>query len=415
MSSDTVPQTAAEIAAAVRQGSMSAEESVLAALQRADATQGLNAVITLCADRALARARGRLAGPLAGVPWLAKDILDTAEVRTTYGSAVFRDHVPTHSAAAVERLEAAGAILIGKANLHEFAWGVTSQNPHYGDVRNPRLPRCTPGGSSGGNAAAIAAGIVPLGLGSDTGGSVRLPAACCGVVGFKGLIGSVPAQGCFPLARTFDVVGPLAASVADCALVWQALTGRSTPAPRLAGLRVGVVDGLDSLIERLAELGAQVVPWDRGFDEEAYDTCFRGDAREAHAGIFPEHRTEYGDNVRVKWDRAQGVDVAQLAAARSRVHSDRRRLRAEWDVDLVAGPVLGMDVPAFDVVESEMRYRFGLRARCWNALDVAAVAVGDVQLAGLDESLVLGAALAWEAAHPARPASADHGDQEVTA
>jgi aspartyl-tRNA(Asn)/glutamyl-tRNA(Gln) amidotransferase subunit A len=390
---------------AVRSGEVSATELTELALRRAEDARDLNAVITLCAERALAQAKRPLHGPLAGVPWLAKDIFDTAGVRTTYGSKVFRDNVPASTASAVERIEQAGAVLIGKANLHEFAWGVTSQNEHYGDVRNPRLPAHTPGGSSGGSAAALAAGVVPISLGSDTGGSVRLPAACCGVVGFKGLIGTVPTDGCFPLASTFDVVGPMATTVQDAALLWEVLTGQAPPVPRLRGLRVGVVDDGDVRIaDALSELGAEVVEYDLRFDEEAYDICFMGDARDAHARIFPAHRDEYGEAARAKWDRAQQVDAEQLLDARERILRDRARFRAQWDVDLVAGPVLGMEIPPFDVAERDMRYRFGLRARCWNALDVAAIAVGGVQLAGLDESTVLGAAMAWEEAHSAQPA-----------
>src|SRR5207247_3338653 len=124
-------------------------------------------------------------GPLSGKTLLVKDLFDTAGVRTTYGSKLYADHVPERTAPSVERLVDAGAVVVGKANLHEFAWGVTSQNPWYGTVQNPRLPGRTTGGSSGGNAAALAAGLCDLGLGSATGCSVRLPASCCGVVGLK--------------------------------------------------------------------------------------------------------------------------------------------------------------------------------------------------------------------------------------
>src|SRR6266566_3033758 len=142
-----------------------------------------------------------------------KDLFDTAGIRTTYGSAVFSDHVPTASAEAVRRLEAAGWANAGKANLHEFAYGVTSQNLHYGVVPNPAFPDRTAGGSSGGSAAALALGAVEGALGSDTGGSIRIPAACCAVVGFKPTFGLVPIEGVFPLAPSFDHAGPMAHSV----------------------------------------------------------------------------------------------------------------------------------------------------------------------------------------------------------
>jgi hypothetical protein len=172
-------------------------------------TDAWNAVIT---DVEPERA---LPGPLHGKRLLVKDLIDTAGIRTTYGSQIYADHVPVRTAVAVERLVAAGAVVVGKANLHEFAWGVTSQNPWYGTVRNPTHPGRTTGGSSGGNAAALAAGLCDLGLGTDTGCSVRLPAACCGVVGLKPAWGRIPTEGVFPLCPTFDTVGPMATSVAD--------------------------------------------------------------------------------------------------------------------------------------------------------------------------------------------------------
>ena len=140
-----------------------------------------------------------LPGPLHGKRLLVKDLIDTAGIRTTYGSKIYADHVPTRSAPAVERLVAAGAVIVGKANLHEFAWGVTSQNPWYGTVQNPAHPGRTTGGSSGGNAAALAAGLCDLGLATDTGCSIRLPAACCGLVGLKPSWGRIPLEGVFPL------------------------------------------------------------------------------------------------------------------------------------------------------------------------------------------------------------------------
>src|SRR5207253_4535111 len=135
----------------------------------------------------------------------------------------------------------AGAVVVGKANLHEFAWGVTSQNPWYGTVQNPGQPGRTTGGSSGGNAAALAAGMCELGLGTDTGGSIRLPASCCCVVGLKPSWGRIPVEGVFPLSPTSDTVGPMATTVADVALTWSVLTGESVPEPRLDGLTVGLL------------------------------------------------------------------------------------------------------------------------------------------------------------------------------
>ena len=147
---------------------------------------------------------------------------------------MFADHVPDRTASAVTALEAAGWANAGKANLHEFAYGITSQNPHYGDVPNPAFPGLVAGGSSGGCAAALVAGEADLGLGTDSGGSIRIPAACCEIVGFKPSFGLVRMDGCFPLAPSFDHAGPMAADVAGCADAMSVLAGLELPA--LAGL-----------------------------------------------------------------------------------------------------------------------------------------------------------------------------------
>ncbi|HKG10845.1 MAG TPA: amidase, partial [Gaiellaceae bacterium] len=151
-----------------------------------------------------------------GVRLAVKDLFDTAGLKTTYGSVIFAEHVPERSAPAVRRLEEAGYANVGKTNLHEFAYGVTSQNPHFGTVPNPVAPGRVAGGSSGGSAAAVAAGLADVALGSDSGGSIRIPSAWCGLVGFKPTFDLVPIEGCFPLAPSFDHAGPMARSVADC-------------------------------------------------------------------------------------------------------------------------------------------------------------------------------------------------------
>src|SRR5436305_1219269 len=154
-----------------------------------------------------------------GIRLAVKDLFDTAGLTTTYGSAIFADHVPTTTATAVARLEAGGYVNVGKTNLHEFAYGITSQNPHYGTVPNPSAPGRSAGGSSGGSAAALVTGEADAALGTDSGGSIRIPAAWCGIVGFKPTFGLVPIDGVFPLAPSFDHAGPLALSVDACAEV----------------------------------------------------------------------------------------------------------------------------------------------------------------------------------------------------
>src|SRR5580765_7507122 len=152
-----------------------------------------------------------------------KDLLDTADLTTTYGSAIFAEHVPATSAESVQLAEAGGYANVGKTNLHEFAYGVTSENQHFGTVPNPLAAGRIAGGSSGGSAAALAAGLADAALGSDSGGSIRIPAACCGVVGFKPTYELVPLDGCFPLAPSFDHAGPMARDVAGCARMMEAL------------------------------------------------------------------------------------------------------------------------------------------------------------------------------------------------
>src|ERR671922_145065 len=154
--------------------------------------------------------------PAEGIPLAVKDLFDTAGITTTYGSILFADHLPAETAEAVRRAEAAGYANVGKTNLHEFAYGITSANPHFGTVPNPLAPGRIAGGSSGGSAAALAAGLAGAALGTDSGGSIRIPAACCGVTGFKPSFGLVSLDGCFPLAPSYDHVGPMARSVGEC-------------------------------------------------------------------------------------------------------------------------------------------------------------------------------------------------------
>jgi aspartyl-tRNA(Asn)/glutamyl-tRNA(Gln) amidotransferase subunit A len=348
-------------------------------------------------------------GPLAGKRLLVKDLIDTAGIRTTYGSRIYADHVPTRTASSVRRLVDAGAVLVGKANLHEFAWGVTSQNPWYGTVQNPRLPGRTTGGSSGGNAAALAAGLCDLGLGTDTGCSVRLPASCCGVVGLKPSWGRVPVDGVFPLCPTFDTVGPMATTVADVAAMWSALTGEPVPAPRLDGLTVGLLTtppsvggppaarnlSAETYVERLEELGASVV--EARIPEPPDDTwpLFFHEAGTAHRATFPERADEYGANVRSKLEQAQEVDPDDVERARAAVAAWRRFVP---DVDLYVAPVLGVDVPPVDCDELDIRIPATAFLRPFNVLGWAAVAIGDLQLVAPRDEVVLAAALAWEQA-----------------
>jgi Asp-tRNA(Asn)/Glu-tRNA(Gln) amidotransferase A subunit family amidase len=347
-------------------------------------------------------------GPLAGRTLLVKDLIDTAGVRTTYGSRIYADHVPSRTAPAVERLVDAGAVLVGKANLPEFAWNVTGQNPWYGTVGNPVHPGRTTGGSSSGNAATLAAGLCELGLGTDTGCSIRLPSGCCETVGLKTSWGSLPMNGIFPLCPTLDTVGPMARTVADVALMWSVLSGRAVPEPRLAGLTVGLLTrppsvgggtvpdeslAAEAFVERLEQLGARVVP--ASIPEPRANTwpLFFHEAAESHRATFPSRADEYSDNCRTKLELAQQVPADDVSAAYAAVEEWRRY---EPEVDLYASPVVAIDLPPEDCDELEVRIPFTAFLRPFNLLGWAGLAIGNLQLIAPRDETVLAAGLAWE-------------------
>lgn len=233
----------AELAPAIRTRALSPVEIVEALLARIERFAVLNAFITVTAEVALVQARdaareigrGEYRGPLHGIPVSLKDLFDTRGIRTTCGSRILAEHVPSRDATVAERLRTAGAVLIGKNAMHEFAFGVSNDNPHYGPTRNPWALDRIPGGSSGGSGAAVAAGLGPASLGTDTGGSVRIPASLCGVVGLKPTYGRVSRRGVFPLAWTLDHVGPLTRTVEDAAIVLQAIAGPDPGDPSTLG------------------------------------------------------------------------------------------------------------------------------------------------------------------------------------
>jgi mandelamide amidase len=240
----------AEAAAAVRNGEVTAERLADALIARAAANADLNAFITLDADRVReaareadrVRAAGVSLGPFAGVPLALKDNLDTADLPTSGGTPALKAHRPKRNAMVVQALLDGGAIALGKTNLHELAFGITNNNGCFGPARNPYAPDRIPGGSSGGTGVAVAARLAPAGIGTDTGGSVRVPAALCGIVGFRPTTGRWSQAGVVPISHTRDTPGPMARSVADCALLDGVVTGEpANIAPAdLAGLRIGV-------------------------------------------------------------------------------------------------------------------------------------------------------------------------------
>jgi aspartyl-tRNA(Asn)/glutamyl-tRNA(Gln) amidotransferase subunit A len=348
-----------------------------------------------------------------GIPLAVKDLFDTAGLRTTYGSAIFADHVPVRSAEAVMRLEAAGYVDVGKTNLHEFAYGVTSQNPHFGTVPNPTAPGRIAGGSSGGSAAALAAGLADAALGTDSGGSIRIPAACCGVVGLKPTFGLVPLDGVFPLAPTFDHAGPMARSVADCARMMEALVPGFEASPA-GDVTVGVAwdERCDPMVRARVEaaaglLGARPVDFPLPND---VGPMFAREIADVHRDLFAEHADAYGANVRTKVERCLAVTEAEYeAAARRRSEYRERAERALEGFDLLLVPTLASvpppaDVDELAVRESLIQFTFPFNTLGWPALALPAGTAEEglpasVQLVGRpgDDALVLAAGALLEA------------------
>jgi Asp-tRNA(Asn)/Glu-tRNA(Gln) amidotransferase A subunit family amidase len=326
--------------------------------------------------------------PGAGIRLAVKDLFDTAGVRTTYGSSLFAEHVPQRTAEAVLRLEAAGYASVGKANLHEFAYGVTSENPHYGTVPNPAAPGRVAGGSSGGSAAALAAGLADAALGTDSGGSVRIPAACCGLVGLKTTWGLVPVDGCFPLAPSFDTVGPLARDVAGCAAMMAALVpGFDLPEPPdPAELRVGVAwtEAADPLVRaRVEELAARFPrarPVEFPRDERrATDPAFQREVAAVHESLYGENPEAYGADVGRKIEACLAVtDREAEAATRERERLRERAAAAFAGLDLVVTPTLPCVAPPVGPHEDPerraalTRFSYTINVLGWPALALPA-------------------------------------------
>jgi len=285
-SDDMTEMTATEAAAAIRDGTITSRALVDALIEKANAGSGLNAFITLDADGARAAAdkadatvkSGGALGPLHGVPVVAKDNINSAGLPTTAGTPALKEHVPAANAPVLQKLVDAGAVLLGKTNLHELAFGITSNNAAFGAVGNAYAPDRFAGGSSGGTGAAVGARMAPAGLGTDTGGSVRIPAALNGIAGLRPTMGRYPQAGIVPISHTRDTAGPMARSIADLVLLDSVVTGDTaevTPAP-LADVRLGVAAQFagdldpetkrlfDAAIASLEKAGATVIEVDVG-------------------------------------------------------------------------------------------------------------------------------------------------------
>ena len=349
-----------------------------------------------------------------GIALAVKDLFDTAGLTTTYGSILFADHIPDRSAEVVIRLERAGYTNVGKTNLHEFAYGVTSQNEHFGTVPNPIAPGRIAGGSSGGSAAALAAGLADAALGTDSGGSIRIPAACCGVVGFKPTYGLVSLDGCFPLAPTFDHAGPMARTVAECTSMMEVLVAGFTRRDRPnATVGTAWADRCQPLVgERIREAGALLnarpmdFPLPTGLGE-----AFMGEVADVHRDLFAENAESYGQSVRAKIERCLALGNQEIEASRrARAAYADRCLAAMESYDLLLVPTLAFVAPPLPDDEREVRelilqFTFPFNALGWPALALPAGAAEDglpasLQLVGRpgDDALVLAAGEALEIA-----------------
>lgn len=361
---------ACDLAALVRDGQLSAVEVVVEFARRIEVLDPrLNTFITVTTDVALSQAAARPTGRLAGVPIGLKDLIDTAGIRTTCGSAIHDDRVPGGDAACWQRLRSEGALLMGKLNTHEFAAGVTSENDHFGSVRNPWDHTRVAGGSSGGSAAAVCAGLTTVSIGTDTGGSVRIPASCCGVVGLKPTYGVVPTDGVQPLAWSLDHVGPLTRTVRDSALLLDVLAGTSCePAARagaearLAGLRVGVptgwLDGIDddvrtsftAAVATLKNCGARVVelPESPSLDQATAINRITAYAEgsSAHERLLRRDATRYGSRIRPRKEAGRFVLAGQYLAAQQLRGLLCRAIATQWQhADVLLSPTLPCRVP----------------------------------------------------------------------
>lgn len=353
---------------------VSATTRVSEALQLAHNTQPtLNAFTHIDDERAQARAteidalieRGEHTGRLAGVPVALKDLIDQQDCITTCGSAFYRQEA-TISAPCVDRLERAGAVIVGRTGLHEFAFGFSSENPHFGPVRNPWDHATSPGGSSGGSAVAVASAITPVAIGTDTGGSIRVPAALCGCFGLKVTHGRIPLERVFPLVPSIDTVGPLADSIENLDSAYRVLSGDDTAESTPTRLRIGVPqpwydesptdDRVDAAftrtIQRLTDLGHDVHPLPLP-DVLPGREVLLAIADEIN-GVHHEFRAQglpYGDDVAARLDDCENVTAAESAAGRAWQQMIRRRFADVFEtVDLLITPtvpvmrkVIGLD------------------------------------------------------------------------
>ncbi len=309
-----------------------------------------------------------------------KDLIDTAGLTTTYGSQIFRDRIPARSARCLDSALDA-CLFVGKTNLHEFAYGITSDNPHFGAVINPLDPGRIPGGSSGGNGAALAAGLCDRAIGTDSAGSIRLPAACCGVLGFKPTWGLIPTEGVFPLAPSFDTVGPMATEIrALIELMDLLLTSTDVDcwgvepldsSGRKVRAALAWTEHADPLVRARVEEAATLLPGVERLDFPLpgdLNPAFQVEAAEVHRELFAEHAGLYGENVRRKLEAAFAVsDEAVAASVAEREAYRERALEALEGFDVLLTPTMPMVAPAVGIGDLALRERMISLTRPFNA------------------------------------------------
>ncbi|MFI5091964.1 MAG: amidase [Candidatus Acidiferrales bacterium] len=368
----------------LRKRELSPVELVDAALARIERwNPGLNAFLTIVAESARRKARvaerairrGAASGPLHGIPITLKDNFWTRGIRSTAGSKILANFVPDEDSDVASRLARSGAILLGKTNMHEFAYGITNENPHYGPVRNPWAQERISGGSSGGSAVAVSTGMGFASMGTDTGGSIRIPASLCGIVGLKPTYGLVSVAGVVPLAETMDHAGPLARSVTDACIMLQAVAGKypkGAPPPDYRKLRKSIprrfrlgwpkqyffdrVDAevrqaIDAATKTLESLGARIEEVSLPHLAESVEPSTNiamAEATRYHEsqGYFPARAAEYGEDVRRRLEmgrEVRAVDYLHALAVKREIEKEFQAAYAR--VDAIVAPALPIAAP----------------------------------------------------------------------
>jgi aspartyl-tRNA(Asn)/glutamyl-tRNA(Gln) amidotransferase subunit A len=395
---------------AKRISSLELTNETLAAIARENPR--LNAFITVTADAARARASAMDAelshgidrGPLHGIPIAHKDLVYTKGIRTTGGSKIFENFVPDHDADIAINLEKAGAVLVGKTNLHEFAYGITSTNPHFGAVCNPWDTERIPGGSSGGSGAAVAAGILPFATGTDTGGSIRIPASFCGVTGLKPTFGLISKRGVMPLGWTMDHMGPITKTVRDAAVSLHAMSGLSTGyvPPKnvdIHGLRVGlpvnyyfekldleVAESVRKAVQTAAAFGARIVDI-KVPDIDALNVVGRmlllAEATSVHRDNLLRRRADIGADVVTLLDQGRLIRASDYVDAQRLRRIYIREFSKLWtQVDCIFTPTTPTPAPKIGQVtmqvgtqQEDVRLATTRLMRAINVLGVPALSI----------------------------------------